>query len=781
MSAKPEPLSCGADESYCKFGTERLAKLLEGFETQIGGVVKSEDIEYVHRMRVASRRLRATMPLFATCFPRKKFKRWLKEIKKVTKLLGEARDLDIQIQFIENYQSQNKEPATYSVAEHLLQSKKARRARIQPNVVQGLEELQESTILIRMQEFFENATTDHQNSVFNPAAVREKAYWAIAGRLDDFLAMEEYVYRESETLKLHEMRIRAKHLRYTLETFSLMYPNELTEEIETMKSFQDSLGEMHDCDVWTEYIAKSTARPKAKGAAKRKTKTLDEQRNQSLRAFLQYVKEQRKIHYTSFVELWENCQKNRFFEKLRETTNSGFPKAEDKIKELQANPEAEIAVLADIHANLQALQAVIEDAAKRGVRFFLNAGDTVGFGPCPNEAVELLHSKSVISVVGNFDREVLNNDQKAKNESKIALEFARKQISSQCSSYLQSLPQCIELEIAGKKLLLTHGTPEAIDEHIYHDMSPERLKKIADDTKADIIITGHSHDQYTRDVGGAIFINPGSVGRPGDGNPQAAYAVLKVNPFKVELVRIDYDVLAAADALRKCALPESFSQMLLRGVAVSTIVEQDRQRKKAITRNCRKVAQNCEDATRRYWQDTEHYEQVRKLSLRLFDELQSLHKLRRVERCWLECASILHDIGISKTAKAHNKKSMELILNDTSIVLPSTERRIIASITRYHRKGYPKKKHYNLKTLGPKNMQKILLLSGILRVADSLDYTHDAIVENLRVNIGPKKITVECTTSSDPTLEQQAFNKKKDLIEKTLNKRMMLTWKQPQR
>ena len=89
--------------NYCKFGSEAILKLLEVFEKQIEGVITNNDIEYVHKTRVTSRRLRATMPLFRMCFRRKEFKEWLCEIKKVTRLLGDARDLDVQIVFVEQY------------------------------------------------------------------------------------------------------------------------------------------------------------------------------------------------------------------------------------------------------------------------------------------------------------------------------------------------------------------------------------------------------------------------------------------------------------------------------------------------------------------------------------------------------------------------------------------------------------------------------------------------------------------------------------------------------
>lgn len=768
VSTKHDPCICKSDASYCKFGANRLLELLENFEKQIEGVIESEDIEYVHRMRVASRRTRAAMPLFKNCFPQKKFKKWFKEVKQVTKLLGEARDLDVQIAFVNQYHLENKAAAKDPVVELLLKSYQTRRASVQPTVVKGLKKLRDSSILTEMQQFFELTSDELQNASFVQSSVVENANWAISRRLDDFLAMEPYVHKENAVFEHHEMRIQTKWLRYTMETFAALYKNEFAEEIKKMKGFQDSLGEMHDCDVWKQQIPNFIANNKNKQG---------KQLEKSLSKFLEYVKEQRKKHYGLFVSLWENSEKTGFFEKLRETVATGSS-VEDKIRELQASSETEIAVLADIHANLHALEAVIENAEKRGIKFFLNAGDSIGFGPFPNEVIELLHSKKIISVIGNFDLEVFQNVKQGKGEGKVALDFARNQVAGSCRDYLLSLPRELKLEIAGKKILMTHGSPESIDEHLYSDTSADRLQELVEVAKADVIITGHSHVQYVRELGGVTFVNPGSVGRPDDGKPQAAYAIIKLNPFSVELLRVKYDVSAVADALRKKGLPESFSQMLLRGVSLSKITKEDRQRKNKIAQNCREATKNCEKISKRHHQDTEHYQVVRKLALRLFDKLKSLHELGDIERCWLECAAILHDIGIAETTRAHNKKSMELILNDTRLLLTSADRRILASVARYHRKSFPKKTHYNLASLGAKTIQQITLLSGILRVADSLDYTHRGVVQNLSVKISSKRITVECVTSEDPMLEQQAFNKKKDLIETVLKRKMVLVWKQ---
>jgi inorganic triphosphatase YgiF len=88
----------------CWFMLQRLPPLLDAFAQEIEGVRLAEDIEYIHRMRVASRRLRAAFPLFASCFPQKQYGRWMAEIAGITRALGEARDADVQIAFLTKFQ-----------------------------------------------------------------------------------------------------------------------------------------------------------------------------------------------------------------------------------------------------------------------------------------------------------------------------------------------------------------------------------------------------------------------------------------------------------------------------------------------------------------------------------------------------------------------------------------------------------------------------------------------------------------------------------------------------
>jgi exopolyphosphatase/guanosine-5'-triphosphate,3'-diphosphate pyrophosphatase len=198
------------------------------------------------------------------------------------------------------------------------------------------------------------------------------------------------------------------------------------------------------------------------------------------------------------------------------------------------------------------------------------------------------------------------------------------------------------------------------------------------------------------------------------------------------------------------------------------------------------MIKNCEEAVvaskrfaGKHWPDIEHILQVTKIASELFDGLINVHNLGPQERCWLECAAVLHDTGLSKGVSGHHKESAKLILNDSKLPFTSEERRIIASVARYHRKGLPKQKHCNLASLDKASVSKIKILASLLRVADGLDYTHESIVKSINLKVGARKITAEYVSKKQSVLDEQAFNKKKDLFEKVFAKKLVLVWKKP--
>lgn len=247
-----------------------------------------------------------------------------------------------------------------------------------------------------------------------------------------------------------------------------------------------------------------------------------------------------------------------------------------------------VAIIGDVHANLPALEAILAHARGLHVEEIWNVGDTVGYGAFPEEVVQRLQQERVTSILGNYDLKVLqfpNNQskfQKTKRlEKYLAFQFAYEHLSEASRLYLKSLPEEIWLDIQGRQILLVHGSPASNEELLSMDTPKRRLKeltKLAEKNSGrhlDLLIFGHSHQPFARRVGEVWFINPGSVGRPDDGDPRASYAILEFSHTgeQVELFRVEYDVEQAVRAVRERGLPEVFAQMLLRGVDLGKVIE----------------------------------------------------------------------------------------------------------------------------------------------------------------------------------------------------------------
>ena len=233
-----------------------------------------------------------------------------------------------------------------------------------------------------------------------------------------------------------------------------------------------------------------------------------------------------------------------------------------------------VALLGDIHGNLPALEAVLQHARQQRVEAIWNIGDFVGYGPFPEEVVQLIRQEGALSITGNYDLKVLRFPEKEKKwrESKrpekfLAFQWAYEHLSQSSLEYLRSLPEEIRLEVDGKHILLTHGSPASNKEPLTPQTPRPRLQELAKLAQADIVICGHSHQPFNRHVDGVWFINTGTVGRPDDGDYRAGYAVLTLSGGSSEVrhYRIEYDVGRAIAAVRCFGLPESFVQMLLQG------------------------------------------------------------------------------------------------------------------------------------------------------------------------------------------------------------------------
>ncbi|MEW6222746.1 MAG: metallophosphoesterase family protein [Candidatus Hadarchaeota archaeon] len=225
-----------------------------------------------------------------------------------------------------------------------------------------------------------------------------------------------------------------------------------------------------------------------------------------------------------------------------------------------------IALIADPHSNLLALEAVFKDMP--GVDRVVCAGDLVGYGAEPNEVVGLLKSKGVQTVKGNHDQAALTRDVGDLNSiaAEAALWTSRK-LSQESLRHLSGLATELRLKIGKSRIYVVHGSPrDPMNEYIFPDISNQELARLVEGVEEDIIVLGHTHIQMKRMILGKLVVNPGGVGQPRDGDPRASYAVLTIEEdVKVEFRRVEYDVAAAAEKITAAGLPEELASRLSLG------------------------------------------------------------------------------------------------------------------------------------------------------------------------------------------------------------------------
>jgi exopolyphosphatase/guanosine-5'-triphosphate,3'-diphosphate pyrophosphatase len=170
----------------------------------------------------------------------------------------------------------------------------------------------------------------------------------------------------------------------------------------------------------------------------------------------------------------------------------------------------------------------------------------------------------------------------------------------------------------------------------------------------------------------------------------------------------------------------------------------------------------------RYDEEPSHSDQVTKLALLLFDGLRGWHGFDARARELMHAAALLHDIGWSQVAdgRGHHKWSARLIRDHGWKNLARGEVEIVAQTARYHRKSPPRDDHAEFEALSSDDRRRVLVLGGILRLADALDRTHTQRVRGVETVVTPEKIIVRAAVGGPWEEEAAMFAAKKDMLER---------------
>ncbi len=324
-------------KAVCIFGADFMLDQVKSLQDNVPGALVGKDIEQIHRMRVASRRLRSAFSHFEACIPRKKMPLWVKEIKRITRSLGRARDLDIKIELINQLYEESLDAKYKPGYNRLLLRLKQNRTKAQKKVEKTIHRLQEDKVLKKMGAYFKDLSEDSEGIYLYTPSLYQRSFNAINDTLTDFLSYKEFVHSPENSEKLHAMRIAGKHLRYSIELFAPVYRNALLPYIQVMKNIQDHLGALHDCDVWIAWLPKFIEKEQARVEAYFGNTGPLKRLLPGINHLIEDRKKARSQAYQSFITTWENLEDENAWEVLKELIKAPIH-IEEAVEHLTVEP-----------------------------------------------------------------------------------------------------------------------------------------------------------------------------------------------------------------------------------------------------------------------------------------------------------------------------------------------------------------------------------------------------------------------------------------------------------
>ena len=230
-----------------------------------------------------------------------------------------------------------------------------------------------------------------------------------------------------------------------------------------------------------------------------------------------------------------------------------------------------IGLISDVHANVIALEAVLAELRAQGADTIVCLGDLVGYGPAPNETVELVRKSGLLCTLGAADERIAFDFARRRVSRKgVAdeiLEWTRDVIDPRHVQFLQTLPVQRRLETPVGRLRFFHGTAEDPAERLDLQQDPITLTRLLERHRCTILACGGSHVPYFRKLHSGWVVNPGSVGLSLNGEPGADYALLTIRDGAVDITmdKVEYDFAAVAFDIVAWGLPAMVAEAIQMG------------------------------------------------------------------------------------------------------------------------------------------------------------------------------------------------------------------------
>jgi len=264
------------------------------------GTRSGEDIEALHDMRVASRRLREALEIFQACFPPKSYGRLYERVRRITRALGRARDADVAVDYFAKTLAENQSVIEQVALQDILRRFARRQARRRAEMQRELDKVQPAELQARFEKAFaiiERTPPSRQRGSRTALLLARRLF---AQRLREVFACQRLIKGEGDIEGLHNLRIAVKKLRYVMETLDFTSGEQIKENLKFFKKLQTVLGDLHDRDVFGETMQQRLD--------KLKKQSFTEHLLNGSQTVLVLIAKQRQDFYADYVELFGHAK-----------------------------------------------------------------------------------------------------------------------------------------------------------------------------------------------------------------------------------------------------------------------------------------------------------------------------------------------------------------------------------------------------------------------------------------------------------------------------------------
>lgn len=230
-----------------------------------------------------------------------------------------------------------------------------------------------------------------------------------------------------------------------------------------------------------------------------------------------------------------------------------------------------LGVISDVHANVVALEAALKAMRKHRVQSVICLGDLVGYGPSPNETLDLIRRENIICTLGSADERIAfdfaQNHRRRAGVADEILDWTRSIIQDDHVEFLRQLPVQRRMDTPAGRLRFFHGSPETPSHRLNLNQDPVSLSQLVERTRCNILVAGGTHVPFFRQVPAGWVLNPGSAGLTLNGEPGADYAILRIGEGTVDvhMDKVEYDYAAVAFDIIAWGLPRMVAEAVQQG------------------------------------------------------------------------------------------------------------------------------------------------------------------------------------------------------------------------